>query len=173
MGLLRGDGRQRNEVTHQLKGCGLILEDLDAGTMSFTPLGRFMKVFTVHIAGSKGKGSTSAMLASTLRQAGYRTGMFTSPHLTRVEERFQIDGALFDVRSADARTATFARDGHEWRYDGAVLYRDVWRKPVIYDEVRYEGNSPRRWGQLKAEELDIHELAGRLALDQRTVRNAA
>jgi|GEM_PF-519074 len=40
------------------------------------------------------------------------------------QQRFQIDGALFDVRSADARTTTFARDGHEWHYDGAVLYRD-------------------------------------------------
>ncbi len=45
----------------------------------------------LHIAGSKGKGSTSAMLASVLRQAGYRTGLFTSPHLVRVEERIQVD----------------------------------------------------------------------------------
>jgi dihydrofolate synthase/folylpolyglutamate synthase len=48
----------------------------------------------VHIAGSKGKGSTSAMLAAILRQAGYHTGLFTSPHLCRVEERIQVDGAL-------------------------------------------------------------------------------
>lgn len=46
----------------------------------------------VHIAGSKGKGSTSAMLARVLHLAGYRTGLFTSPHLTRVEERIQVDG---------------------------------------------------------------------------------
>src|SRR5919202_101644 len=46
----------------------------------------------VHVAGSKGKGSTAAMLAGVLRAAGYRTGLFTSPHLTRVEERFQVDG---------------------------------------------------------------------------------
>lgn len=46
----------------------------------------------VHVAGSKGKGSTSAMLAAILRQAGYRTGLFTSPHLCRVEERIQVDG---------------------------------------------------------------------------------
>ncbi|TFW16007.1 hypothetical protein E4L98_24655 [Duganella callida] len=38
--------------------------------------------------------------------------------------RFQIDGAMFALRSADARAATFTRDGHAWRYDGAVLYRD-------------------------------------------------
>lgn len=45
----------------------------------------------VHVAGSKGKGSTSAMLAAVLRRAGYRTGLFTSPHLVGVEERFQVD----------------------------------------------------------------------------------
>ncbi|WP_229219615.1 FtsW/RodA/SpoVE family cell cycle protein [Duganella sp. BJB1802] len=39
-------------------------------------------------------------------------------------QRFQIDGALFDVRAADTGSIAFARDGHEWRYDGAVLYRD-------------------------------------------------
>src|SRR5438132_11313298 len=45
----------------------------------------------IHVAGSKGKGSTSAMLAAILRRAGYRTGLFTSPHLSRVEERIQVD----------------------------------------------------------------------------------
>jgi dihydrofolate synthase/folylpolyglutamate synthase len=47
----------------------------------------------VHVAGSKGKGSTSAMLAAILQHAGYRTGLFTSPHLVHVEERIQVDGA--------------------------------------------------------------------------------
>jgi dihydrofolate synthase/folylpolyglutamate synthase len=51
------------------------------------------KLRIVHVAGSKGKGSTAAMLESILRQAGYRTGLFTSPHLGQVEERIQIDGA--------------------------------------------------------------------------------
>jgi dihydrofolate synthase / folylpolyglutamate synthase len=46
----------------------------------------------VHIAGSKGKGSTSAMLAAVARLAGYRTGLFTSPHLCTTEERIQVDG---------------------------------------------------------------------------------
>jgi dihydrofolate synthase/folylpolyglutamate synthase len=45
----------------------------------------------VHIAGSKGKGSTSAMLDAILRAAGYRVGLFTSPHLVAVEERVQVD----------------------------------------------------------------------------------
>jgi dihydrofolate synthase/folylpolyglutamate synthase len=47
---------------------------------------------TVHIAGTKGKGSTAAMLASVLTAAGHRTGLFTSPHITQFEERFTVDG---------------------------------------------------------------------------------
>ena len=46
----------------------------------------------VHVAGTKGKGSTSAMIAAMLGAAGYRTGVFSSPHLERIEERFAVDG---------------------------------------------------------------------------------
>uniref|UniRef100_M4C5T3 tetrahydrofolate synthase n=1 Tax=Hyaloperonospora arabidopsidis (strain Emoy2) TaxID=559515 RepID=M4C5T3_HYAAE len=46
----------------------------------------------VHVAGTKGKGSTCAMVERILRQAGYKTGMFTSPHLVSPCERFRIDG---------------------------------------------------------------------------------
>jgi dihydrofolate synthase/folylpolyglutamate synthase len=45
----------------------------------------------IHVAGTKGKGSTSAMIASVLFAAGYRTGLYTSPHLHRLEERFAVD----------------------------------------------------------------------------------
>ena len=45
----------------------------------------------VHVAGTKGKGSTSAMLADILRAEGYRVGLFTSPHLMDVRERIQVD----------------------------------------------------------------------------------
>jgi len=46
----------------------------------------------VLIAGSNGKGSTSALLAAMATAAGYRTGLYTSPHLETVEERLRIDG---------------------------------------------------------------------------------
>lgn len=46
----------------------------------------------VHVAGTKGKGSTAAMIAGMLTAAGFRTGLFTSPHLERIEERFAVDG---------------------------------------------------------------------------------
>lgn len=49
---------------------------------------------SVHVAGSKGKGSTCAMLESVLRHAKYRTGLFTSPHLSDVRERIQVNREL-------------------------------------------------------------------------------
>ncbi len=47
---------------------------------------------SVHVAGTKGKGSTSAMIASILKSAGYRVGLYTSPHLLSFTERIQVDG---------------------------------------------------------------------------------
>ena len=46
----------------------------------------------IHVAGTKGKGSTSALMASALTAAGYKTGLYTSPHLQDYAERIQIDG---------------------------------------------------------------------------------
>ena len=46
---------------------------------------------TVHVAGTHGKGSVCAFLAQILQDAGYRTGLFTSPHLVRINERFQVN----------------------------------------------------------------------------------
>lgn len=55
------------------------------------PQNRFI---SVHIAGTNGKGSTAAMLASVLSKAGYRTGLYTSPHLIEIRERIQIDSKM-------------------------------------------------------------------------------
>jgi dihydrofolate synthase / folylpolyglutamate synthase len=60
-------------------------------------LGRPHESFrSVHIAGTKGKGSTSAMVESVLRAAGYRTGLFTSPHLHTFRERIRLAGNLME-----------------------------------------------------------------------------
>ena len=48
----------------------------------------------IHVAGTNGKGSTSHLLASTLQEAGYRTGLHTSPHLKDFRERFRINGQM-------------------------------------------------------------------------------
>lgn len=50
--------------------------------------------FTIHVAGTNGKGSVSHILASVLQQAGYRTGLYTSPHLTDFRERIRVDGEM-------------------------------------------------------------------------------
>lgn len=50
------------------------------------------KIRTVHVAGTNGKGSTSAMIAAIYRAAGYRVGLYTSPHLVRFNERIRING---------------------------------------------------------------------------------
>ncbi len=52
----------------------------------------------IHVAGSKGKGSTATMIAEILTAAGLRTGLFTSPHLLGLEERFKIQGANIATR---------------------------------------------------------------------------
>lgn len=49
---------------------------------------------SIHIAGTNGKGSTSHMLASVLQQAGYKTGLYTSPHLKDFRERIRINGQM-------------------------------------------------------------------------------
>ena len=48
----------------------------------------------VHVAGTNGKGSTSAYLAGLLKQAGLKVGLFTSPHLVDIRERFQLNGCM-------------------------------------------------------------------------------
>jgi dihydrofolate synthase/folylpolyglutamate synthase len=60
---------------------------------------------SVHIAGTNGKGSTAAMLSSILQAAGLRTGLYTSPHLVRINERICLDGAeIADADFADIFT---------------------------------------------------------------------
>jgi len=49
---------------------------------------------TIHVAGTNGKGSTSHMLAAILQEAGYKTGLYTSPHLHDFRERIRINGAM-------------------------------------------------------------------------------
>jgi dihydrofolate synthase/folylpolyglutamate synthase len=54
--------------------------------------------YTIHIAGTNGKGSVANMLAAVLQKAGYRTGLYTSPHLVDFRERIRIDGEMIPKR---------------------------------------------------------------------------
>ena len=52
------------------------------------------KFRSIHVAGTNGKGSVSHMLAAILGQAGYKTGLYTSPHLKDFRERIRVNGAM-------------------------------------------------------------------------------
>ena len=52
------------------------------------------KIKTIHVAGTNGKGSTSHMLAAIFQQCGYKTGLYTSPHLKDFRERIKVDGKM-------------------------------------------------------------------------------
>ncbi|EGZ16413.1 hypothetical protein PHYSODRAFT_560855 [Phytophthora sojae] len=78
----------------------------------------------IHVAGTKGKGSTCAMVERILRQAGYKTGLFTSPHLVSPCERFRINGKPI----ADD---VFLRHFNAVGLGGRLDATNVFRKPVV------------------------------------------
>ncbi len=81
------------------------------------------KLKFVHIAGSNGKGSTAAMLASVLTAAVVKTGLYTSPHLWTFHERFQVDGAPIpgeDLAEITAQVLEAAEDETEFELMTAI-----------------------------------------------------
>ncbi len=83
-----------------------------------------------HIVGTNGKGSTAAMLEHALRGAGWRTGLFTSPHLHRVGERIRVDGrpvpdAVVQAAS-DAVLASEARAGRPLSFFEVLTLAALW-----------------------------------------------
>ena len=78
---------------YQLQGASAYKEDLTNTLLLAEYLNNpEKKIKAVHIAGTNGKGSVSNMLASILQQAGYKTGLYTSPHLKDFRERIKING---------------------------------------------------------------------------------
>jgi dihydrofolate synthase / folylpolyglutamate synthase len=92
-----GDGYRRFlERLQQVRSQGVSL-GLDRVHLALEQVGRpDLRVPAVHIAGTNGKGSCAALCDSILRAAGFRTGLFTSPHLIRFTERIRIDGQEID-----------------------------------------------------------------------------
>jgi len=68
---------------------------------------------SVHIAGTNGKGSTAHLLASILRESGYKTGLYTSPHLLDFRERIKINDEMIDkafvIQFIESNKAFFSR----------------------------------------------------------------
>lgn len=76
-------------------GAAAIKKDLHNTIALCEDLGNPQEKFkTIHIAGTNGKGSTSHMLAAILQKAGYKTGLYTSPHLKDFRERIRVNGEM-------------------------------------------------------------------------------
>jgi dihydrofolate synthase / folylpolyglutamate synthase len=84
-------------------GAAAYKKDLDNTLVLLEALGNPHHTFkSIHIAGTNGKGSTSHMLAAIMHKAGYRTGLYTSPHLYDFRERIKTSGAIgLDMCSED------------------------------------------------------------------------
>jgi dihydrofolate synthase / folylpolyglutamate synthase len=92
-------GHEVHHIKFDLDAVGVVLDALGNPERSYP---------TAIVAGTNGKGSTSAMLASVLSRAGYRTGLYTSPHLVRVNERIRVSGRdISDARFAGTFTLTW------------------------------------------------------------------
>ncbi len=87
----------------------------------------------VHIAGTNGKGSTSNMIASVLQEAGFRTGLHTSPHLRDFRERFRINGEMIPKEAV----TDFVEQHHEaFEPIGASFFE--WGVALVLDRFRQE-----------------------------------
>lgn len=102
-----------------------------------------LNVRCVHVAGTNGKGSTSAFISAALQSAGLRTGLYTSPHLVDYPERFKIDGTeiswavlggiLEEVKQvAERLTASGAESPTEFEVLTAAAYLWFAREKVEY-----------------------------------------
>jgi dihydrofolate synthase/folylpolyglutamate synthase len=79
---------------YQLQGASAYKKDLTNAHLLVNHLDNPQnKIKYIHVAGTNGKGSTSHMLASILQEAGYKVGLYTSPHLKDYRERIKINGS--------------------------------------------------------------------------------
>ncbi len=80
---------------YQQQGASAYKKDLTNTVLLAAHLGNpEQNIKCVHVAGTNGKGSTSSMIASVLQEAGYKVGLYTSPHLKDFRERIKINGAM-------------------------------------------------------------------------------
>lgn len=87
-------------------GAAAMKKDLHNTVVMCEKLGNPQNKFkTIHVAGTNGKGSTSHMLAAIMQQAGYKTGLYTSPHLKDFRERIRINGEMISESFVTSFTA--------------------------------------------------------------------
>jgi len=90
------------------------------------------KLRTIHLAGTKGKGSTCHMVASMLQNSGYRTGLYTSPHIVDLRERIAVDGALVSERGFTKLMARIAPVVKRLRRDEPTFFEIVTAAAFLY-----------------------------------------
>ena len=118
---------------------------------------------TLHIAGSKGKGSTGAMIEAVLRAAGVRTGFYISPHLHRYNERIRVDGEPVS-RETFAGAMSTVRDAVDATPDG------VRSRLLAFDALTAAGFVALRDAAVDAQIIEVG-LGGTARLDQRLRRD--
>jgi dihydrofolate synthase/folylpolyglutamate synthase len=138
-------------ILARLEALGIKL-GLERSRVMLAALGEPQRRFpSVLVAGTNGKGSTSALLAAVAGAAGYRTGHYTSPHLETVEERLRIDGSMID----SARFAEMLADLV------ALAERETGSPPTYFEAVTL---AAFRWFAEERVDLAVVEvgLGGRL-----------
>src|SRR5690606_20679592 len=114
----------------------------------------------VHIGGTNGKGSTAAMTAAILQRAGYRVGLYTSPHLIAYNERIRVDGrpisdealeAVFEevAAAADAVREELGSDPTEFEVGTAAAFLHRSEERRVGKECR-----ARRWAGAARKKMD-------------------
>ncbi len=124
----------------------------------------------LHIAGTNGKGSTSAMLASVLRSAGYRVGLYTSPYVERFNERIMLDGEPISDEdlARDTETVKNAAEGME---DAPTEFELITAVAFVYyrragcDFVVLECGLGGRWDATNVIRTSILSVITGIALD--------
>ena len=76
-----------------------------------------LKFKTIHVAGTNGKGSISHMLAAILQSAGYKTGLYTSPHLKDFRERIRVDGKMMPEEAVIEWVENYRTNNEVWRIE--------------------------------------------------------
>jgi dihydrofolate synthase/folylpolyglutamate synthase len=106
------------------------------------PQNRFL---SIHVAGTNGKGSVAAMLAGVMKAHGLRTGLYTSPHLARVEERIQVDGRAIPPRRFLGRLGELK----------SVIDRLMAAKRLVYHPTYFEVLTALAFLEFAAREVDV------------------
>jgi len=106
------------------------------------PQNRFL---SIHVAGTNGKGSVSAMLAGIMRAHGLKTGLYTSPHLARVEERIRVNGTMITERRFRERLTALK----------AVIDREMAEGKLVYHPTYFEVVTALAFVEFAEREVDV------------------